>query len=66
MHYEKKSNGYEVLQSILEVRQVSFLYTPETFTSMIYSGMSFPLKVLWVVKKKLLDPRQSKWIFIQL
>ena len=24
MHYEKKSNGYEVLQSILEVRQVSF------------------------------------------
>ena len=45
MHYEKKSNGYEVLQSILEVRQVSFLYTPETFTSMIYSGMSFPLKI---------------------
>ena len=56
MHYEKKSNGYEVLQSILEVRQVSFLYTPETFTSMIYSGMSFPLKVLWVVKKTSRSP----------
>ena len=45
---------YEVVldcsQSILELCQVHF-FVPKIFTSMIYSAMSFPLKVLWVVKK---------------
>ena len=49
---------------IINLRSVpSSFFVPKIFTSMIYSAMSFPLKVLWVVKK-LHHLASPKWIFI--